>query len=84
MAQVSSHSENFHFEHFSSPIRLLDLILDHLCMFSTRSAYKKLGLKPVKPLQDRPYQTQKQLMGDENKYDGARDPFKMLLKEALT
>ena len=29
MAQVSLHSEHFHFDHFSSPIRLLDPILDH-------------------------------------------------------
>jgi hypothetical protein len=43
-----------------------------LCMSPTRSGYKKLGLEPVEPLQDR-----------EKKYDGAGDPFKMFLEESL-
>ena len=45
--------------------------------------YKKLGLKPVEPLQDRPRRARQQPMGDEKKDDGAGDPFKMLLEESL-
>jgi hypothetical protein len=48
-----------------------------------RSLYKKLGLKPIKLLQDQSRQAQHQPMGDKKKDDGAEDPFKMLLKEAL-
>jgi hypothetical protein len=53
------------------------------CMSPTRSGYKKLGLEPIEPLQDRSRRARKQPMGDENKYDGAGDPIKMLLEEAL-
>jgi hypothetical protein len=53
-------------------------------MSPTRSGYKKLGLEPIKPLQDRSRRARQQPMGDENKYDGAGDPIKMLLEEALT
>jgi hypothetical protein len=53
------------------------------CMSLTRSGYKKLGLKPVEPLQDRPHQDQKKPMGKKKKYDGAGDQFKMLFEEAL-
>ena len=42
-----------------------------------------MGLEPVEPLQDWSCQTQLKIMGDEKKDDGAGDPFKMLLKEAL-
>jgi hypothetical protein len=34
-------------------------------------------------LQDQSQRARKQPMGDENKDDGARDPFKMLLEETL-
>jgi hypothetical protein len=54
-----------------------------LCMSPTRSGYKKLGLEPVKPLQDRPCRARKQPMGDKKKDDGVGDPFKMFLEEAL-
>jgi hypothetical protein len=53
-------------------------------MSPTRSGYKNLGLEPVKPLQDQSCQAQKKPMGDENKDNGAGDPFKMLLEEALS
>jgi hypothetical protein len=52
-------------------------------MSPTRYGYKKLGLEPVKRLQDRSHHARQKLMGDENKYDGARDPFKLLLEEGL-
>jgi hypothetical protein len=52
-------------------------------MSPTRSGYKKLGLKPIDPLQDRSRLARQQPMGDENKDDGAGDPFKMLLEESL-
>ena len=52
-------------------------------MSPIRSGYKKLGLEPIDPLPDRSHQARQQPMGDEKKYYGARDPFKMLLEEAL-
>jgi hypothetical protein len=52
-------------------------------MSPTRSGYKKLGLEPVDPLQDRSHRAQQQLIGDENKDDGEGDPFKLVLEEAL-
>ena len=55
-----------------------------LCMSPTRSGYKKLGLEPVEPFQDQSHRARPQLMGDENKYDEAGYPFKLLLEEALT
>jgi hypothetical protein len=55
-----------------------------LCMSPTRYRYKKLGLKPIEPLEDRPRRAQQQPIGDKNKYDGAGDPIKMFLKEAIT
>jgi hypothetical protein len=42
-----------------------------------------LGLEPVDPLQYHSRRDQQQPMGDENKDDGAGDPFKMLLEESL-
>jgi hypothetical protein len=53
------------------------------CMSPTRSGYKKLGLEPVEPLQDRSCRARQQPMGDEKKDDGAGDPFKMFLEESL-
>jgi hypothetical protein len=53
-------------------------------MSPTRSRYKKLGLKTIERLEDRPQRARTKLMGDENKYDGARYPFKNFLEEALT
>jgi hypothetical protein len=50
----------------------------------TMSGYKKLGLEPIDPLANHSFRSQQQPMGDENKYDGARYPIKMLLEEALT
>jgi hypothetical protein len=52
-------------------------------MSPTRSGYKKLGLEPIDPLPDRSRRAQKQRTGDEKKDDGAGDPIKMLLEEAL-
>jgi hypothetical protein len=53
-------------------------------MSPTRSGYKKLGLEPIEPLPDRSRRARQQPMGDEKKDDGAGDPIKMFLKEALT
>ena len=52
-------------------------------MSSTREAYKYLGLDLVEPLQDHPRKSQQPPMGDEKKDEGAEDPIKMLLEEAL-
>lgn len=52
-------------------------------MSPTRSGYKELGLDLVEPLQDQPRKTRRPPMVEENKDEGARDPFKMLLEEAL-
>ena len=52
-------------------------------MSSTRSGYKKLGLEPIEPLQDRSHRARQQPMGDEKKDYGAGDPIKMFLEEAL-
>jgi hypothetical protein len=52
-------------------------------MSLTRSGYKKLGLEPIEPLQDRSCRAQQKPMGDEKKDDGVGDPFKMFLKEGL-
>jgi hypothetical protein len=50
----------------------------------TRSGYKELGLELVS-LEDKISHTPKRpLMAEEKKDDGTRDPFKMLLEEALT
>ena len=47
------------------------------------SRYKELGLELVKPLQDKPRKSQRPPMADEKKDEGAGDPIKILLKEAL-
>ena len=52
-------------------------------MSPTRSGYKELGLDLVEPLQDQPLKPQRTPMGDEKKEEGARDPIKLLLEEAL-
>jgi hypothetical protein len=52
-------------------------------MSSTRSGYKKLGLDLVEPLQDQPHKPRRPPMGEENKYEGAGYPIKLLLEEAL-
>ena len=52
-------------------------------MSPMRSGYKELGLDVVEHLQDHPCKPQRFPMGEENKYEGARDPIKILLKEAL-
>jgi hypothetical protein len=52
-------------------------------MSQKRSGYKKLGINLVS-LEEKIYRMPKRpLMVGEKKYDGTRDPFKMLLEEAL-
>jgi hypothetical protein len=48
-----------------------------------KSGYKELGLDLVEPLQDQPRKPRRPPMGKENKDEGAGDPIKMFLKEAL-
>ena len=48
-----------------------------------RVGYKELGLDLVEPLQDQPHKYRQPPTGDENKDEGAEDPIKMLLEEAL-
>ena len=48
-----------------------------------RLGYKDLGLDLVEPLQDQPRKPRWTPMGDENKDEGARDPIKIFLREAL-
>jgi len=48
-----------------------------------RSRYKELGLKLVEPLQDQPRKPQQPPMVEQKKDEGARDPYKILLEEAL-
>jgi hypothetical protein len=52
-------------------------------MSPTRSGYKELGLDLVEPLQDQPRKPRRPPLGEEKKDEGAGDPIKMLLKEAL-
>jgi hypothetical protein len=52
-------------------------------MSLTRYGYKKLGIEPINPLQDRSPRSRKKTMGDKKKDDGAGDLIKMLLEEAL-
>jgi hypothetical protein len=52
-------------------------------MSPTRSKYKELGLELVS-LEDRSsHMPKRPLMARENKYDGTRDPFKLLTEESL-
>jgi hypothetical protein len=52
-------------------------------MSPTRSGYKELGLDLVEPLQDQPRKPRRPPMGEEKKDEGAGDPIKLLLEEAL-
>jgi hypothetical protein len=52
-------------------------------MSPTRSRYKELGLDLVEPLQDHPCKPRRPPMGEEKKDEGAKDPIKLLLEEAL-
>ena len=52
-------------------------------MSPTRSGYKELGLDLVEPLQDQSRKLRRTPMGDEKKDEGAGDPIKILLEEAL-
>jgi len=52
-------------------------------MSPTRSGYKDLGLELVEPLQDQPCKSRWPPMADEKKDEGAGDPIKIFLKEAL-
>ena len=52
-------------------------------MSPTRAGYKELGLDLVETLQDQPHKSRQPPMGDEKKYEGAEDPIKMMLEEAL-
>ena len=52
-------------------------------MSPTRSRYKELGLELVEPLQDQLYKPRRPPMADEKKDEGAGDPIKILLEEAL-
>ena len=48
-----------------------------------RARHKELGLDLVEPLRDQPHKSLRPPMGEEKKYEGAEDPIKMLLEEAL-
>ena len=48
-----------------------------------RSRYKDLGLDLVEPLQDQPHKPSRPPMAEEKKDEGAGDPIKILLEEAL-
>ena len=52
-------------------------------MSPTRSGYKELGLDLVEPLQDQPRKPRWTPMGEEKKDEGADDPIKILLEDAL-
>ena len=55
------------------------------CMSLTRSEYRELGLKLVELGENTSRRPKKpQMAGEENRDDGAGDPIKMLLEEALT
>ena len=52
-------------------------------MSPTQSGYKDLGLDLVEPLQDQPCKPRRPPMVEVKKDEGAGDPIKILLKEAL-
>ena len=52
-------------------------------MSPTRLGYKELGLELVEPLQDQPLKSRWPPMTDEKNDEGAGDPIKILLEEAL-
>ena len=54
-----------------------------LCMSPTELGYKELGLDLVEPLQDQPRKPLQPPMVEEKKEEGAGDPIKILLQEAL-
>ena len=54
-----------------------------ICISPTRSRYKELGINLVEPLQDQPHKPRRSPMVEENKDEGAGDPIKILLEEAL-
>ena len=53
------------------------------CMSPTRLGYKELGFDLVEPLQDQPRKPRQPPMAKEKKDEGAGDPIKILLEEAL-
>jgi hypothetical protein len=53
-------------------------------MSPTRSEYKELGLELVSLENKSSHMPKRPLMVGENKYDGTRDPFKLLIEESLT
>ena len=59
------------------------LFLDPSLHVPNEGGYKELGLDLVEPLQDQPRKSRQPPMGDEKKDEGAEDPIKMLLEEAL-
>ena len=52
-------------------------------MSPTSAGYKELGVDLVEPLQGQPCKSRWPPLGDEKKDEGAEDPIKMLLEEAL-
>jgi hypothetical protein len=52
-------------------------------MSPTRSEYKELGLKLVSIEEKSSHMPKRPLMAGENKDDGTKDPFKLLIEEAL-
>ena len=52
-------------------------------MSLTRSGYRELGLELVQLEEGHPRQTKPPPMAEEKRHDGAGDPIKMLLEEAL-
>jgi hypothetical protein len=53
-------------------------------MSPTRLEYKELGLELVSLEEKISHTPKRPLMAGENKDDGTRDPFKLLIEEALT
>ncbi|MCY6524878.1 hypothetical protein, partial [Actinobacillus pleuropneumoniae] len=54
-----------------------------LCMSLTRSRYKELGIELVEHLQEQPHKSRQTPIADEKKDEGAGDPIKILIEEAL-
>jgi hypothetical protein len=52
-------------------------------MSPTRSEYKDLGIKIVSLEEKISHTPKRPIMEGENKYDGTRDPFKLLIEESL-
>ena len=66
-----------------SGIRAVCSFFVFLCMSPTRSGYKELGPDLVEPLQDQPHKPRRPPMAEEKKDEGAGDPIKTFLEEAL-